>query len=109
MVSLAILLLVRASTGSIAAGALAIGAYALANAATSPVQGRLVDRYGQTRVLVPSAVLQSALLIALTVAGRGHAPVAPLVACAAAAGASARRSRCVARALGRGVRRSGDA
>ena len=103
MVSLAILLLVRASTGSIAAGALAIGAYALANAATSPVQGTLVDRYGQTRVLVPSAVLQSALLIALTLAGRWHAPVALLVACAAAAGASAPPLSAASRTLWAGV------
>jgi MFS family permease len=99
MVSLAILLLVRASTGSIAIAALAIAAYALANAATAPAQGTLVDRHGQTRVLIPSAVLQSSLLIALTVAGRWHAPIAVLIACAALAGASAPPLSAASRAL----------
>jgi MFS family permease len=103
MVSLAILLLVRASTGSIAAAALAIGAYALANAASAPAQGALVDRYAQTRVLIPSALLQSSFLIALTVAGKGHAPVALLVACAAMAGAAAPPLSAASRALWAGI------
>lgn len=103
MISLAILLLVRTSTGSIATGAIAVGAYALANAAFTPLQGTLVDRYGQTRVLTPSAVLQSSVLIALTVAAYGHASAALLVACAATAGSAAPPISAASRTLWAGV------
>src|ERR1035437_7604031 len=53
MSSLAILLLVRATTHSYAAAGAAVGAYALASAVMAPVQGRLVDRFGRVRVLAP--------------------------------------------------------
>ena len=59
MSSLAILLLVRGTTHSYLAAGLAVGAYAFASAAGAPMQGRLVDRFGRLRVLVPSAVAQA--------------------------------------------------
>lgn len=86
MSSLAILLLVRSHTGSYAAAGLAVGVYALANAAAAPVQGRLVDRYGRLRVLAPSATLQAAFLTALVVAAGRGAGAAALIALAALAG-----------------------
>jgi MFS family permease len=87
MTSLAILLLVRAHTGSFAAAGAAVGAFALAGAAAAPVQGALADRRGQVRILVPAAIAQSALLVALVVAAHAGAGVPVLVALAALAGA----------------------
>src|SRR5436305_1776232 len=63
MASLAILLLVRATTHSYAAAGLAVGAYALTNAACVPLQGRLVDRLGRVRVLAPSAVSHAGVVL----------------------------------------------
>jgi MFS family permease len=86
MSSLAILLLVRAATHSYPAAGIAVGAFAFATAAGSPLQGRLVDRYGRARVLVPAALLQGVLLVALVLAAHGRASGAALVVLAAAAG-----------------------
>ncbi|HET8978309.1 MAG TPA: MFS transporter [Solirubrobacteraceae bacterium] len=87
MSSLAILLLVRAHTGSYAAAGVAVGAYALASAACAPVQGRLVDRFGRVRVLAPAALLQGLALAGLVLAASATAPAAALIALAALAGA----------------------
>jgi MFS family permease len=99
MASLAVLLLVRESTASFAAAGLVVGAYALGSAATAPLQGALIDRLGQARVLVPSAVLQASLLVGLTAAARAHAPVIVLVVFAALAGAAVPPLSASARAL----------
>lgn len=84
--SLAILLFVRAQTGSFLVGGLAIGAFTLLSAAMAPLQGVLIDRLGQVRVLAPCAAGQSLLLIALVALGGGTS--APFeIALAGAAGA----------------------
>ena len=75
MSSLAILLLVRGRTGSYAAAGVAVGVYALASAAAAPRQGRLVDRFGRRRVLLPLAIGQALCLLALALAGRAGAVV----------------------------------
>jgi MFS family permease len=87
MASLAILLLVRGATHSYAAAGAAVGAYSLASAALAPVQGRLVDRLGRTRILAPSAIGQGVLLGVLVIAAREHVGVAFLVVLSGAAGA----------------------
>ena len=87
MSSLAILLLVRSKTGSYAAAGIAVGAFAFATAAGAPFQGRLVDRFGRRRVLVPSALGQGVALTALVVAANGGAGAVVLVGLAAVAGA----------------------
>jgi len=87
MSSLAILLLVRGTTHSYAAAGVAVGAYALASAASAPLQGRLVDRFGRGRVLPPCSILQAVALVGLVVAAQGHAPAAVQVILAALAGA----------------------
>lgn len=84
--SLAILLFVRAQTGSFLVAGLAVGAFALLGAAMAPLQGALIDRLGQVRVLLPCAAGQGLLLIALVALG-GGAPRALLIALAGAAGA----------------------
>jgi MFS family permease len=87
MTSLAILLLVRLQTGSFAAAGFAVGAYAFATAAAAPVLGRLVDRLGRRRVLVPAAVLQGVALATLVIAARAGAGAVALVLLAAVGGA----------------------
>jgi hypothetical protein len=67
MMGLGIVLLVEAGTGSYGLGGSVSAAYVVANAGLSIVQGRLLDRLGQARVLVPAALLflvASALLVA---------------------------------------------
>src|SRR2546423_6219274 len=89
MASLAIRLLVSASTHSYAAAGLAVGAYALANAVCVPLQGRLVDRLGRVRVLAPSAVAQASFLVTLVLSASAGAGAAILVALSGLAGAFA--------------------
>jgi MFS family permease len=62
--SLAIVLLVRAETDSFAQAGAASAAWAIGAAVLAPVQGRLVDRFGQPEVLLPSTLVN-----ALAVAG----------------------------------------
>ncbi len=52
-ISLGIVLLVAARTGSYGYAGAVSAAYMLATAASSPVMGRLIDRFGQHRVLGP--------------------------------------------------------
>jgi MFS family permease len=87
MFSLAILLFVRERTGSFLVAGLAVGAFTLAGALMSPVQGAAVDRLGQPRVLLPAAIVQGALLMAFVFVVRGGAPVVAIIALAALAGA----------------------
>jgi MFS family permease len=79
MAGLAILLLVRGSTHSYAVAGVAVGAYTLANAVCAPVQGRLVDRFGRVRVLLPSAAGHGIGLLVLVLAGADRAPGSVLV------------------------------
>jgi len=88
MYSLAVLLLVHARTGSFLAAGVAVGAFTLAGALAGPALGALVDRVGQTRVLLPTAAAHAALLVALALFTRAGAPLAAIVALAAAAGAA---------------------
>jgi MFS family permease len=87
MFSLAILLFVREQTGSFLSAGLTVGAFTLAGAIMSPVAGALVDRLGQSRLLVPCAFAQGALLVALVLAVRAGLPVVSIVAVATLAGA----------------------
>jgi MFS family permease len=90
MFSLAILLFVNGRTGSFLAAGVAVGAFSLAGALVGPLLGALVDRHGQTPVLLPAAAAQATLLVALVLVGvesPAHPPVAAIVALAALAGA----------------------
>jgi MFS family permease len=87
MAGLAIVLVVRAAGGSYAVAGLVAGAYSVALALTSPLLGRLVDRVGQTRVLVGCAAASAVGFVALAAAG-GRVPPVALAGLAALAGAS---------------------
>jgi len=65
---LVLLLFVHQLTGSYTLGGVASGAFALSLALSSPPLGRLIDRYGQTPVLVPLAFAQGAVHLALATA-----------------------------------------
>jgi hypothetical protein len=86
--SLATILLVRAETGSFAVAGAVEACFAVAAAVSLPVQGRLVDRFGQTRLLLVCAVLSPLALIALVRAAEGGASPATLGAIGALCGAS---------------------
>jgi MFS family permease len=103
MSSLAILLLVREATHSYAAAGIAVGANALAYAALAPVQGRMIDRHGRGRVLMPVAAAGLGVLIALVLAAHAGAGAALLVLLSAAAGASVPSIASTVRALLREV------
>ncbi|MFL5822275.1 MAG: MFS transporter [Solirubrobacteraceae bacterium] len=87
MSTLAILLLVREATHSYAAAGAAVGANALASAAIAPVQGRLIDRCGRARILVPVAVAQTGVLVLLVSAAHWGAPAGLLILLSALVGA----------------------
>ena len=97
--SLAIILLVRAETGSFAvAGAVEAG-FAIATAISLPIQGRLIDRLGQSGILAGAVVLNPIALTGLILAAQGGAGTAPLVALGAACGASHAATGSAMRAL----------
>src|SRR3954447_24595626 len=85
---LATVLFVRDQTGSFGSAGVVSAAFAVAAGLVAPLQGRLVDRLGQTRVLVPSVLVHVAGLVALIAFGLAEAPVGVLSACAVVAGAA---------------------
>jgi MFS family permease len=86
MYGLAILLLVRDANGSFAVAGRVVGAFGLANALGAVVQGRLMDRYGQRRVLRRTAAGHVGMLVALVVAAGRGAPAWALALLAFGAG-----------------------
>lgn len=73
MMILALVLLLREHDYSYAAAGLVSAGHQLGVGLASPIQGRLVDRFGQVRVLVPDAVayLVGTVVLAFTTAGGG--------------------------------------
>jgi predicted MFS family arabinose efflux permease len=87
MGTLAILLLIHQEKRSFTPAGLVVGAFTLASAASAPVQGALVDRYGGKRVLPPCAIAQALALVLLVVLARAGAPTAALIAIGVVTGA----------------------
>jgi MFS family permease len=86
--SLAIVLFLRDRTGSYATAGIVSAAFALGSGAGAPLSGRLIDRFGQGRVLVPLALVHTgglALLVGLALA---DAPTTLLLPAALIAGMS---------------------
>ena len=86
--SLATVLLVREHTWSFATAGLVAAAEAVGASAIAPLQGRLIDRYGQPRVLVPAALGNAAVILALVGSALAEAPATVLAVCGLVAGAS---------------------
>ena len=88
MLTLAVLLLVRLQSGSFLAAGIMAAALSTGNAVGVAVQGALIDRRGQTVVLVPASLIcLSSLLALVLVTGHGGPPA--LTACLATAGGAA--------------------
>ncbi len=87
MAGLAIVLLVRETAGSYGVAGLVAGAYAVAVGIASPVQGRLIDRIGQTRVLAACGLACAGAFASMALLA-GQVGIGALVACAAVAGAA---------------------
>lgn len=88
MTGLGVVWLVHGSTGSYGAAGSVTGGFAVAEAVAGPQVARLIDRFGQTRMLPITLFAHAAavaLLIGLTVSG---APLAALVAAGVLAGGS---------------------
>jgi MFS family permease len=84
--SLAIVLFLRQRTGSYAAAGIVSAAFALGGGAGAPLSGRLIDRFGQARVLVPLALVHAAGLGALVGLALLDAPIPLLVLAALLSG-----------------------
>lgn len=67
MTSLALLLLVQRDSGSFTLAGAVIASFALASGLTSPVRGRLVDRFGPFPILLVTGVLQPVALVSVVV------------------------------------------
>lgn len=87
MMILALVLLLREHAYSYAAAGLVSAGHQLGVGLASPLQGRLVDRFGQSRILLPDAVGYLAGTIVLAWAAAGGSAVWLLVAAALATGA----------------------
>ena len=88
MIPLGILILVEQERHAYAVAGVVSGAYAIGAALGTPVWGRLMDRFGQVAVLVPTAASSAALLVGLALATTWGAPDYALITLAAGVGLS---------------------
>ncbi|MEV7405339.1 MFS transporter [Streptomyces sp. NPDC091267] len=88
MAGLGIVWLVHAETGSFGAAGLVTGSFALAETLVGPQAARLMDRFGQPRVLVPLLCGHAGAIAALVALAVTGAPTVPLMAAGLAAGAT---------------------
>ena len=86
MVGFAMLMFLRDTMGSFALAGAAVGINFVSMAATAPIQGRLVDRYGPRRLLSITSVVSPLALVGLLLAARAGAPFYVVAAFAALAG-----------------------
>jgi MFS family permease len=81
-----LVLLISIRTGHYAFAGLLSGVYVLAAAVGNPLLARLVDRHGQTRMLLPSSAVHVAAAITIIALAQAHAPDWTLLAPAAVCG-----------------------
>ena len=86
--SLSTILMIRHETGSFAIAGAVEASVTVAVAVSFPIQGRLVDRLGQTPVLVPVALANPLALVALVLAAQSGAGLAVLLPIGALCGAT---------------------
>lgn len=75
MAPLGIILLVQQVRGSYGIAGIITGAFAVGTAVGAPIWGRLMDRFGQARVILPIVLISASFLAAValtTVAGAGN-------------------------------------
>src|SRR4051794_8014258 len=84
--ALTLLLLVQGATGSFAAAGLVNAFYSLGAAAGLPIQGRIVDRVGQTRVIAIATAVHALALIGLVLLAEDNASMPAMCGVAVLAG-----------------------
>jgi MFS family permease len=84
--SLAIVLFLRERTGSYAVAGLVAAVFALGAGAGAPLSGRPIDRFGQSRVLTPMALLHAGVLAGLVGLALIESPLGLLLPVALLAG-----------------------
>src|SRR5262249_43815393 len=72
-------LVIRETGGSFALAGAVLGAYSIAAAISLPVQGRIIDRIGQTRVIVTTTVVNAVGFVALILLAHDRAGAAVLL------------------------------
>ncbi|WP_158893578.1 MFS transporter [Amycolatopsis anabasis] len=87
MTTLAVLLEVHRDTGSFGLAGSTTACFALASGISSPLRGRLVDRFGASPVLLVLGVLQPVALLAIVGAGAWFDGAAAVLVAAGVAGA----------------------
>ena len=97
--ALAIVLYLREQTGSFAIAGAVSGTLAAGAGVGAPVQGRLVDRVGARRVLVPLACVHAAGLGAIVAFAELGAPTAVLIVCGFISGFAVPPTSSVLRSL----------
>uniref|UniRef100_A0AAU2K173 MFS transporter n=1 Tax=Streptomyces sp. NBC_00049 TaxID=2903617 RepID=A0AAU2K173_9ACTN len=76
MVPVGLVLWITGAGGSLAFAGLLAALYGLASGLSQPIKGRLMDRYGQTRVSAPAVLFNSGCLASLPWIGASGHPVA---------------------------------
>lgn len=88
MIGIGVVLLVAGQTGSYTQAGAVSATFVLTNACFAIVQGRLIDRFGQRRVLVPAILTFGAALATLMVSVTNDGPAVLTYAAAAVTGAA---------------------
>src|SRR5689334_7011661 len=83
---LSTVLMIHGTRGSFAVAGAVLGAYSIAAAISLPVQGRIIDRIGQTRVIATTTVINTIGFVALILLAHADAGAAVLVAVGIVAG-----------------------
>src|SRR5690606_26780278 len=86
MMSIGIVLMLSELTGSYTTAGTVSATFVLSQAAGAPQLSRLVDRFGQARVMRPSLAVSALALVALIVAAVNAAPLWVIYGCAVLAG-----------------------
>jgi MFS family permease len=93
--SISLVLFVKQQTGSFAWAGVVTATFALSSAVLGVWMSRLIDRHGQTFVLVGGMAVYCLALGTLVVLGLSGAPIGALVVCAIVAGAQPPVSTCL--------------
>ncbi len=88
MAPLGMVLLIQQVRGNYTIAGSVTAAFALATSVSAPMLGRLLDRVGQARVLVPTALISATLLAALALVAASGGPYLVLLLLSAAVGLS---------------------
>jgi len=88
LVAIALVLFLREEKGSFAVAGAAAAGYALGTGLAAPLLGRLIDRLGQRRILLPLGIAHAASMALLVPLGHADAPTGALVGLAVVTGAT---------------------